>query len=274
MPLLFPDLREKQGARRNGKNTLYYESHNVLPMKRPLLMSALLLGTLTLSGCTTTEVHQEKPVNDSLDFSDLKKAAAENALNAKSQSAPQASPTQPITPPVNNKKMYPYPPVMSIDSTKSYTATLTTSAGVMTVELNAKATPVTANNFVFLAKEKFYDGTIFHRVMKGFMIQGGDQTGTGMGDAGYKFNDEPVTAKYERGTIAMANSGPNTNGSQFFIMHEDYPLPPNYVIFGKVTEGLETLDAIANAPVESDGRGELSKPVTPVTITSVTISEK
>jgi cyclophilin family peptidyl-prolyl cis-trans isomerase len=104
------------------------------------------------------------------------------------------------------------------------------------------------------------------------MIQGGDPEGTGMGGPGYRFPDEAFEGKYERGTVAMANAGPNTNGSQFFIMHADYALPPNYVIFGKVTEGLEVIDKIAAAPTKPGGEG--SSPVTPVTVTSVTIAEK
>ena len=147
-----------------------------------------------------------------------------------------------------------------------------TSAGEMVVALNAKETPITANNFIFLAREKFYDETIFHRTIPGFMIQGGDPQGTGMGGPGYKFDDESFSGKYERGTLAMANAGPDTNGSQFFIMHKDYPLPPNYVIFGKVTSGLEVIDKIAEAPTKPGGEG--SSPVTPVTITSVTITEE
>ena len=161
---------------------------------------------------------------------------------------------------------------MMIDGAKEYSATLATSVGTIVVSLNAKAMPITVNNFVFLAKEKFYDGTIFHRTIPGFMIQGGDPTGTGMGGPGYKFADEPFTGEYARGTIAMANSGPNTNGSQFFIMHADYPLPPNYTIFGKVTDGLEVVDKIATAPTKPGGEG--SSPVAPATITTVTISEQ
>ena len=92
---------------------------------------------------------------------------------------------------------------------------------------------MTVNNFVFLARQGFYDGVTFHRVIPNFMAQTGDPTGTGTGGPGYRFNDEPVTRKYVRGTLAMANAGPNTNGSQFFIVHKDYPLPPNYTIFGQ-----------------------------------------
>lgn len=151
---------------------------------------------------------------------------------------------------------------------KSYTALIHTTAGDITVALSNE-TPITTNNFVFLAKEKFYDGVIFHRVIPGFMIQGGDPTGTGMGDPGYKFADEKFTGKYLRGTIAMANSGPNTNGSQFFIMHADYPLPPNYTIFGSTISGLETVDKIASGKT-----GPNDRPSEPVSIKSIEIIEK
>lgn len=165
-------------------------------------------------------------------------------------------------------------PKMTIDSAKSYTAVLQTDKGNLTIELNAKDTPITANNFVYLARQKFYDNTVFHRVIKGFMIQGGDPTGTGAGGPGYRFNDEKFSGSYDRGVVAMANAGPNTNGSQFFIMHGEQDLPPNYVIFGKVTEGLDAVDAIATAEVAQSASGEPSKPVTPVKIKSVDIIEK
>ncbi len=165
-------------------------------------------------------------------------------------------------------------PIMIIDQKKTYIAKMKTTAGEIDISLNAAATPITANNFVFLAKKNFYDNVIFHRVVKGFMIQGGDPTGTGTGGPGYKFDDEPFTGQYTRGTVAMANSGPNTNGSQFFIMHQDNPLPPNYVIFGKVISGLDVVDKIATAPVIASDGGEMSKPVNPVKILSVEIVEK
>lgn len=162
---------------------------------------------------------------------------------------------------------------MEIDKSKAYTAVLKTSVGEITVELNARQTPVTVNNFVTLAKKNFYNNTIFHRVIKSFMIQGGDPLGNGTGGPGYKFNDEPFEGEYTRGTIAMANSGPNTNSSQFFIMHADYPLPKNYVIFGKVIKGIEVVDKIAGAPVTQSSTGEMSKPITPVKVESVEIVE-
>jgi cyclophilin family peptidyl-prolyl cis-trans isomerase len=166
-------------------------------------------------------------------------------------------------------KTFSSPPELSVDPGRRYSAAIETSAGSMTAELFATEAPNTVNNFVFLAREGFYDGVIFHRVIKGFMIQGGDPTGTGRGGPGYRFNDEPVTRRYDRGILAMANAGPNTNGSQFFIMHADYGLPPNYTIFGRLTSGEDVLDAIASAPT-----GASDRPVDPVTINRVEISEE
>ncbi|MCB1247097.1 MAG: peptidylprolyl isomerase [Acidimicrobiia bacterium] len=161
-------------------------------------------------------------------------------------------------------------PDLTIDLANTYSATLHTSAGDISFDLLAADAPQTVNNFVFLARDGFYDGVIFHRVISGFMIQGGDPTGTGMGGPGYKFRDELGHSKsdYSRGTVAMANSGPNTNGSQFFVMHADYPLPNQYSIFGSVTEGFDTVDRIAAAAT-----GAQDRPVQPVTIESVTITE-
>src|SRR6187551_364124 len=160
-------------------------------------------------------------------------------------------------------KKYASPPEMTIDPARKYTATIDTTAGTMTAELFPTEAPNTVNNFVFLARDGFYDGVIFHRVIKGFMIQGGDPTGTGTGGPGYKFRDEPVNRRYERGILAMANAGPNTNGSQFFIMHANYGLPPNYTIFGRLTGGEDVLDSIATAPT-----GAQDRPVQPVSISS------
>ncbi len=166
-------------------------------------------------------------------------------------------------------KSWSSPPPMSIDPQKRYTAAIETSAGTMTAELFPGDAPKTVNNFVFLAREGFYEGVIFHRVIPGFMIQGGDPTGRGTGGPGYKFDDEPVKRKYTRGTLAMANAGPNTNGSQFFVMHADYGLPPSYTVFGKLTGGEEVVDAIATAPT-----GGQDRPRDPVRIERVTIGEE
>lgn len=164
------------------------------------------------------------------------------------------------------------PPEMQIDKNKTYQAVLSTSTGEITIKLHADKTPITVNNFVYLSQKDFYNQTIFHRTIKGFMIQGGDPEGTGAGGPGYKFDDEPFEGEYKRGIVAMANAGPNTNGSQFFIMHQDYSLPPNYVIFGEVVKGLEVVDKIALASVEPGGEG--STPVNPVTIESVEILDE
>ena len=154
---------------------------------------------------------------------------------------------------------------------KKLTAVLHTEKGDITISLNSDQTPKTVSNFVTLAKKGFYNNTIFHRIIKGFMIQGGDPKGDGTGGPGYKFDDEPFTGEYTRGTVAMANAGPNTNGSQFFIMHADNPLPKNYVIFGKVTAGMNTVDAIAESPVQPSFSGENSTPITPVKIISIDV---
>ncbi len=175
--------------------------------------------------------------------------------------------------PATRNGMYSTAPEMQIDASKSYTATIETSKGTMRAELFANEAPKTVNNFVFLARENYYQNVPFHRIIKNFMVQTGDPTGTGTGGPGYEFEDEPIAAErsYERGTLAMANAGPNTNGSQFFIVHQDYPLPKNYTIFGKLTDGLETLDAIANTPTTG---AEGSTPTEEVLITNVTIEEK
>ena len=163
-------------------------------------------------------------------------------------------------------------PPMTIDENAAYTADLTTSEGDIQIALDAKQAPKTVNNFVFLAKEGFYDGGTFHRVIPDFMIQGGDPEGTGMGGPGYTFQDElPKAGQYKIGSVAMANAGPNTNGSQFFIIvgQQGVALPPNYSLFGQVTKGQDVADAISAVP--TDGA---DKPVTPVTIEKVTITEK
>jgi len=139
------------------------------------------------------------------------------------------------------------PPEMQIDPAKKYKAVIETSRGVIELELYSQHAPKTVNNFVFLAKEGFYDEVSFHRVIKNFMIQGGDPTGTGRGGPGYKFEDElkENPLKHETGVISMANSGPNTNGSQFFITHSPQPhLNGRHTVFGKVVSGQDIVDAI------------------------------
>ncbi len=169
------------------------------------------------------------------------------------------------------------PPAMTIDKSKKYYATVDTTLGKFKIELFAAETPVTVNNFIFLSKQGYYNGVVFHRIIKTFMIQTGDQTGTGSGSPGYRFNDElPVKHKYEPGIVAMANSGPNTNGSQFFVCtgedSKNLNSMPNYTQFGKIVEGMDIVQKIASVQVVSNGR-EMSKPVTYPVIRSITISE-
>jgi cyclophilin family peptidyl-prolyl cis-trans isomerase len=143
------------------------------------------------------------------------------------------------------------------------TAVIKTNKGTVKVELLESDSPKTTDNFIRLAQKGYYDGIIFHRVIKNFMIQGGDPTGTGRGGEsadGGKFNDEINSQSqvyktgYKAGTMAMANAGPNTNGSQFFIMHVDYPLPPNYTIFGRVVEGQDVVNSIATSATDRNDR--------------------
>jgi cyclophilin family peptidyl-prolyl cis-trans isomerase len=169
---------------------------------------------------------------------------------------------------------------MQIDTSKQYFANVDTSLGTFKIQLFASETPKTVNNFVFLSQQGFYNGVIFHRIMKTFMIQTGDPLGTGMGGPGYKFADElPVKHKYDVGIVAMANSGPNTNGSQFFICTgpdaSGLNGQPNYTQFGQVIEGMDVVQKIASVPVVSNGMDSSpSKPVTPPVIKSITITQQ
>lgn len=165
-------------------------------------------------------------------------------------------------------KQWKTPPDMQIDPAGSYQATLDTTHGPITIDLLADRSPNTVNNFVFLAREGFYDGVVFHRVIPGFVIQGGDPTGTGQGGPGYRFADELEGAgNYTRGTVAMANAGPNTNGSQFFVCLGDVGLPHKYTIFGRVTDGMEAVDAIAALPTDAQDRPQEEAVIRTVTIT-------
>ncbi len=160
---------------------------------------------------------------------------------------------------------------MCIDAAKSYTAVMETSMGTMTIALDALSAPRTVNNFVVLARYHYYDGVIFHRIIEGFVCQGGDPTGTGRGGPGYSFADElPKPGRYELGSLAMANAGPNTNGSQFFIISgpNGRRLPPQYSLFGKVVKGLDVVEAMQKVATDRNDR-----PLTDVTINSVTITE-
>ena len=163
------------------------------------------------------------------------------------------------------------PPPMCIDPEKTYIATMKTSMGDLTIALYPDKAPKTVNNFVVLARYHYYDGLIFHRIINGFVCQGGCPQGSGMGGPGYRFEDElPQPGQYEIGSMAMANAGPNTNGSQFFLISgpDGAGLPPNYSLFGKVVGGLEIVAQMQSVPT---GAGD--RPITDVVIESVTIAE-
>ena len=169
-------------------------------------------------------------------------------------------------------QQYDQPPALTLDPAKNYVAPLHTNHGAITVELFAAQAPHTVNNFVFLAREGFYDGGSFHRVIPNFMIQGGDPTGSGRGGPGYRFPDEfdPALTFDGPGLLAMANAGPGTNGSQFFITVAATPhLNNRHTIFGRLTAGQEVADAIANAPCDDSNR-----PRETVTIAAIEIAEQ
>lgn len=249
-------------------------------MSRQIIFALGIVSLLLVSGCgnvTTTN-----PTNYGDDSAAIRKTLDEISRPPADANPPPTTVNPAPTPandtttntPALNLNQTNSPTSMEFDTSKHYTATLKTDKGDIVVALNFGQTPNTVKNFVDLARKNFYDKTIFHRVLKGFMIQGGDPQGNGMGGPGYKFADEPFTGEYTRGTVAMANAGPNTNGSQFFIMHADYPLPKNYTIFGQVEQGLEVVDAIANSEVTTGPSGEPSSPVKPTVVKSVEITEK
>lgn len=209
----------------------------------------LLVFVLFVSGCTTDTPKEQLNSADSLvDKSDEDEQIREDEMMQMSE-----------------------PPEMQIDVNKDYYAILETSAGNIKIKFFPKEAPKTVNNFVVLGKKDFYDGTIFHRVISGFMIQGGDPEGTGMGGPAYQFEDEKNSLRHTKGKISMANAGPNTNGSQFFIVvaQETPWLDGMHTIFGEIVEGLETVDKIASAET-----GPQDRPMTDIKLNKVTIEEK
>jgi cyclophilin family peptidyl-prolyl cis-trans isomerase len=233
-------------------------------MTKNIILSLLVVGVL-VAGYFYINKDNKKPSDVFMQYSTTTESAtdkvfedgttSENAMvSATVVPSPSSTPTN-----TNNKK--------------THMVTIETNYGKIVIETYDSDAPNTVKNFVTLSEKGFYNGVIFHRVIKGFMIQGGDPTGTGMGGPGYKFDDElnPNTASYKagykKGVVAMANAGPNTNGSQFFIMHQDYPLPNNYTIFGHVVSGQDVVDKIANVQT-----GANDKPTTPVVMKTVTVN--
>ena len=220
----------------------------------PVALAALLLTTIG-AGCvqgSTTAVN----------YSDVtpEVAGASDAVVKPSSDFSTPKTTEPMA-------TYSYQGALPESEITNKIVRLTTAQGDIVIELYADTAPLTVSNFLSLASKGYYDGLIFHRVIKGFMIQGGDPTGTGMGGPGYQFEDELNDNRtYSRGTVAMANAGPDTNGSQFFIMHADVPLPHAYSIFGKVISGLEFVDAIAETTVDGNDRPLAEQKMVKVTV--------
>lgn len=239
-------------------------------------VALLALLLLALAACGTP-TDNSVPADNSTGATGSHQTGASPAASAAgdpdlASPAASANPAGAGADPVERNNKYSAAPEMKIDQNKKYTATIETTKGTMKAELFPKEAPMAVNNFVFLARDNFYQNVKFHRIIKDFMVQTGDPTGTGMGGPGYRFAEEPVTREYQRGILAMAKtSEPSSTGSQFFIMHQDYPLPKEYTIFGKLTEGEDVLDVIANTPTTGS---EGSTPTEDVRITNVTITEE
>ncbi len=213
-------------------------------MKSSFLIAIFTSLILVGAGCTTKEMatittptNQEAAIDTSkVDLSAMKKSEPKTTMDTN-----QPTKAEKATPPVPKK----FPGVLAASEIHGKVARLQTDKGEITFELLDGEAPKTVSNFVALANSKYFDGLTFHRVVPGFVIQGGDPLGNGTGGPGYKFEDEPVKLDYKAGIVAMANSGPNTNGSQFFIVLEDQPtLPKLYTIFGRVTKGLDVVRTI------------------------------
>jgi Peptidyl-prolyl cis-trans isomerase (rotamase) - cyclophilin family len=228
-------------------------------MKRINLILITFL-MMSLIGCTKTQP-----------------PASSQTQGQQNQSVQSNEPNQTKQP--TNHKTWSSPPEMQIDQNKPYHAIIHTNFGDISIKLFPEDAPKTVNNFIFLARNHFYDGLKFHRVIKNFMIQTGDPNGNGTGGPGYKFADELSTKHtYAPGVVAMANSGPNTNGSQFFIGSgsdvSNLNQNPDYTIFGQVDGGMTVVDKIASVRVGPNSSGEVSLPLESVTMNSVDIQEK
>ena len=231
-----------------------------------VVMAAVVVGLALLTGVFKSDKAKTKTSSSSSSTTAPASASTTAAPAGKvgSQECPAADGSSPQT------RTFDGEPKMCIDANKTYTATMETDVGTIKIALDPKRAPKTVNNFVVLARYHFFDGLTFHRVIPGFVDQGGDPQGTGQGGPGYQFADElPKQGDYKLGSLAMANSGPNTNGSQFFIITGDQgvSLPPNYSLFGQVTEGLDVAKKI-----EADGDNSGTPKVIHKTV-KVTIQE-
>lgn len=284
--------RELERARAKRQATTYAQRQQKMRYVAIALVVAMAGGAFALAAISTSADDPDVAVDSFLYDTDGDGVPDSNVRPDEGDDTPATADGDPAAIPANAcqnpsdgapaspLKSYDAPPEMVIDAAKSYVATVETTCGTIVLELDAAMAPATVNNFVFLARDGYYDGAPFHRVIEGFMMQGGDPSGTGHGEGGtypgYQFDDELELAQqtvdefgsYTRGTLAMANSGANTNGSQFFIMHADYGLPPAYAVFGRATEGLDVVDQIVLGPAAGD------QAIEPVRIISITIEER
>jgi cyclophilin family peptidyl-prolyl cis-trans isomerase len=262
--------RERQRQNRAAGRAAQLEAARQAKKKQSTIRFAVLIGLAVVLAVLAAALFGggDDKKTSAADQTTTTTASGETTTTANpALAAIQCNDTKP--PDNSNRPTFTSPPAMQIDPNKKYTATLDTSCGKITIDLDAKNAPKTVNNFVFLANKKFYDGLTFHRVVKDFVIQGGDPQGTGSGGPGYQFEDELPKDGYKLGSLAMANSGANTNGSQWFIVTgpEGTQLPNNYSRFGMVTGGLDVAQKLESFADPQQ------KPTRPLYILSITIKE-
>ena len=261
--------RERQRQNRQAGRAAQLEAAKQARRKQSTIRAVVglvLIVGLAALGAAVLGRDDKKPKASSGSTTTTTAAAASSTTENPALAAVKCNDTKPADNP--NRPTFTTAPPMSIDPAKKYTATIETSCGKITADLDAKGAPKTVNNFVFLAQKKFFDGLTWHRVVKGFVIQGGDPQGTGSGGPGYQFEDELPQDGYKLGSLAMANSGANTNGSQFFIVTgpDGTQLPNKYSRFGMVTGGLEVAQKLESFADENQ------KPTRPLYILSITIA--
>ncbi|RAG83486.1 peptidylprolyl isomerase [Streptacidiphilus pinicola] len=270
-----PEKRRRELQRRKLERQAQLRAQRVAETrKRTLIIGGCVVAVAAIAAGIVAVIPSSKP---------SKSASADTASSSPSTAAntPAAAKANYTITPKKNEGSWKTEPPMTIDTSANYTAKITLGQGPVTLKLDAAAAPHTVNSFVFLANQHFFDGVYCHRLTTTgiYVLQCGDPTGTGSGGPGYQFKDENLTASavkggtYPAGTVAMANSGPNTNGSQFFLVYKDSPLPASYTPFGTITGGLDVLNAIAAKGSDSaNGQGD-GKPVEPVIMNTVTASK-
>ena len=222
--------------------------------RAPAAIAALALA-VAVGACSSTGGASTPPTAESA-------SAAQESVDPGSSAAPGSPDGSPAAAGSAVAGSCPTAPPEALPAGETREVTIETDQGDIVIEVDADLGPLAAGNFVALAECGFYDGIIFHRILPGFVIQGGDPTGTGSGGPGYEFPNDPVAVPYERGVVAMANAGRDTNGSQFFIVLDEAGLPPDYSVFGRVTSGMEIADEIAAGPSTGGQSGQALEPVT------------